>query len=152
MVFEIAQKFDIPIIGSGGIMGWKDAVEYAMAGASMFGVCTVGHLNGAGAYTKLIKDFGKYLAEKETSLERIRGLSLRRVEERKAKGLQAITEPVPPRIVAELCNACKTCEKSCIYGAITVEEIVKIDAGLCYGCGLCADVCPKGALRMRYFE
>ena len=152
MVFEIAQKFDITVIGSGGIMTWEDAVEYAMAGASMFGLCTVGHLKGAGAYTKLIKDFGKYLHEKGTTLEEIRGLAIRKVKERKAKGLQAITKPVPPRIIDERCNACKTCEKPCIYGAITVKEIVQIDAGLCYGCGLCADVCPKGALEMTYYR
>lgn len=46
MVFEIAQKFDITIIGSGGVSTWRDAVEYIMAGASMINVCTVGHAKG----------------------------------------------------------------------------------------------------------
>ena len=33
-VFEISSKFDIPIIGCGGISTWEDAVEFILAGAS----------------------------------------------------------------------------------------------------------------------
>lgn len=152
MVFEIAQNFDITIIGSGGISTWKDAVEYIMAGASMVGVCTVGHLKGFSAYTKLIKDLERYCEENSTTLEKIRGLTLRRVEERRERGLLAITKAVPPEIHEERCNACKICERSCIYGAITVNDVVHVDEDLCYGCGLCADVCPQNALVMLYFK
>jgi dihydroorotate dehydrogenase subfamily 1 len=151
MVFEIAQEFDIPIIGSGGISTWKDAVEYVMAGATMLGVCTVGHLKGEKSYAKIIEDLEKYCEDKGTTLDAIRGLSIRRVEERKEKGWQAITKPIPPKIIEEQCNACKLCEKSCIYDAITIGDIVGVDEQLCYGCGLCADVCPTGALEMQYY-
>lgn len=33
-VFEIASKYDIPIIGCGGVSTWEDAVEFILAGAS----------------------------------------------------------------------------------------------------------------------
>ena len=33
-VYEISSKFDIPIIGCGGISTWEDAVEFILAGAS----------------------------------------------------------------------------------------------------------------------
>lgn len=33
-VYEIASKYDIPIIGCGGISTWEDAVEFILAGAS----------------------------------------------------------------------------------------------------------------------
>jgi dihydroorotate dehydrogenase (NAD+) catalytic subunit len=33
-VYEIASKFDVPIIGCGGISTWQDAVEFILAGAS----------------------------------------------------------------------------------------------------------------------
>jgi len=151
MVFEIAQEFDIPIIGSGGIATWKDAIEYVMAGATMLGVCTVGHLKGEESYSKLIEGLEKYCEDKGTTLEALRGLSIRKVQERKEKGWQAITKPIPPRIIEEKCNACKLCEKSCIYDAITIGDVVQIDDQLCYGCGLCADVCPTGALELQYF-
>ena len=48
-VLEISRKVDIPIIGIGGIMDWKDAVEYMIAGASAFEIGTVNFINpGAG--------------------------------------------------------------------------------------------------------
>ena len=33
-VYEISSKYDIPIIGCGGISSWEDAVEFFLAGAS----------------------------------------------------------------------------------------------------------------------
>ena len=33
-VFEIAAKYDIPIIGCGGVSTWEDAIEFILAGAS----------------------------------------------------------------------------------------------------------------------
>tara|TARA_B100000614_G_C14476625_1_gene464876 strand:- start:547 stop:1131 length:585 start_codon:yes stop_codon:yes gene_type:complete len=33
-VFEIASKFDIPIMGCGGVSTWEDAVEFILAGSS----------------------------------------------------------------------------------------------------------------------
>ena len=33
-VYEISSKFDIPVIGCGGISTWEDAVEFILAGAS----------------------------------------------------------------------------------------------------------------------
>ena len=33
-VFEIASKYDVPVIGCGGISTWEDAVEFILAGAS----------------------------------------------------------------------------------------------------------------------
>jgi len=33
-VYEISSKFDIPVIGCGGVSSWEDAVEFMLAGAS----------------------------------------------------------------------------------------------------------------------
>ncbi len=33
-VYEISSKYDIPIIGCGGVSTWEDAVEFFLAGAS----------------------------------------------------------------------------------------------------------------------
>jgi ferredoxin len=152
MVFEIAETFSIPIIASGGILGWKDAVEYVMAGATGIGVCTVGHLQGMKRYTKLIADLEAYLREKKVSLEEIRGLAHRKVRERKEHGWAAITKPLAPVIAAENCTACRKCESSCIYGAISVEKTIRIDPSLCYGCGLCVETCAEGALSSPYYR
>lgn len=39
-VFKTREVLDVPIIGIGGIMNWQDAIEYAMAGASLLGLGT----------------------------------------------------------------------------------------------------------------
>lgn len=44
-VLEISRNVDIPIIGIGGIMNWKDAVEFMIAGASAFQIGTVNFIN-----------------------------------------------------------------------------------------------------------
>jgi len=44
-VLEISRTVDIPIIGIGGIMNWKDAVEFLIAGASAFQIGTVNFIN-----------------------------------------------------------------------------------------------------------
>lgn len=44
-VLEIKRNVDIPIIGVGGIMNWKDAVEFMIVGASAFQLGTVNFIN-----------------------------------------------------------------------------------------------------------
>lgn len=44
-VLEISRKIDIPIIGIGGIMNWKDAIEFMIVGASAFQIGTVNFIN-----------------------------------------------------------------------------------------------------------
>jgi len=44
-VLEIKRNVDIPIIGIGGIMNWKDAVEFMIAGASAIQLGTVNFIN-----------------------------------------------------------------------------------------------------------
>ena len=44
-VFEIKRNVDIPIIGIGGIMDWKDAVEFMIVGASAVEIGTVNFIN-----------------------------------------------------------------------------------------------------------
>ena len=152
MVYEIAETFTIPIIASGGIMGWEDAVEYLMAGAHGIGVCTVGHLQGMRRYPKLIADLETYFREKKVTPEGIRGLAHRKVRERKENGWAAITKPLLPVIAVDACTGCGKCERSCIYGAISVEKAVLIDPALCYGCGLCVATCTEGALALPYYR
>lgn len=38
MVYQVAQAVSIPILGMGGIVNWRDAVEYMLAGAQMVAV------------------------------------------------------------------------------------------------------------------
>jgi len=44
-VLEISRNVDIPIIGIGGIMNWKDAAEFMIVGATAFQIGTVNFIN-----------------------------------------------------------------------------------------------------------
>lgn len=46
-VLEIRQKVDIPIIGIGGIMNWKDVIEFMIAGSSAVQIGTLNFINPA---------------------------------------------------------------------------------------------------------
>ncbi len=58
-VLEIHQKVDIPIIGVGGIMNWKDIVEFMIVGASAVQIGTLNFIDPT-APIKIIEDLEKY--------------------------------------------------------------------------------------------
>jgi dihydroorotate dehydrogenase (NAD+) catalytic subunit len=45
MVYEVCKNVDIPVIGLGGIMDWKDAIEFIMVGATAVQVGTANFVN-----------------------------------------------------------------------------------------------------------
>ncbi len=154
MVMDVASTVDVPVIGTGGIAGWKDAIEYFMAGASAVGMTTVGHLRGMKAYKTILDGIQNYLEDHgHSSVEDIRGLTIRRIQERQANNLSAITKAIPPK-VTDLCNGCALCARVCVFDAITmVDKLAVIDDDKCYGCGLCVNVCGRpGAILQPYFE
>lgn len=70
-VLEISRNVDIPIIGVGGIMNWKDAVEFMIAGATAIQIGTVNFINPQ-AGIEIIEGLKNYCKQKEiTSLAEI---------------------------------------------------------------------------------
>jgi dihydroorotate dehydrogenase subfamily 1 len=154
MVLEIAASVDLPIIGVGGVSSAEDVVQYLMAGATLVGVCTAGHVNGIRRYSRIIVDLERLLEilGVESPAE-LRGLTLKKIAERREKNLQAVTEPVVPTVLVEACTGCGNCERVCVYGAAKViDKIARIDPELCIGCGLCVSVCPEDALVQEYYR
>lgn len=47
MVWQVAKAVSIPVIGLGGIMNWKDAVEFLLAGASAIQIGTANFIDPA---------------------------------------------------------------------------------------------------------
>lgn len=58
-VLEIHQKVDIPIIGIGGIMNWKDVVEFMIVGASAVQIGTLNFIDPT-APIKILDDLENY--------------------------------------------------------------------------------------------
>ena len=70
-VLEIKQSVDIPIIGIGGIMDWKDVIEFMIAGSSAIQLGTVNFIDPSAArkIIKALEDYCiKYGVEKISSL------------------------------------------------------------------------------------
>jgi len=61
-VLEIKQKVDIPIVGIGGIMNWKDVVEFMIVGASAIQIGTLNFIDPT-APGKMINDLENYCIE-----------------------------------------------------------------------------------------
>jgi dihydroorotate dehydrogenase subfamily 1 len=155
MTLEAAMFSGRPVIGIGGVSTADDVLQYVMAGATLVGVCTAGHMKGIGAYRDLIESLVVRMDELGiSSLEEVRGLTIRRIEQRRAQGKVAVTDPVVPTVRAENCTRCGACERVCAYGAITVanKSSAEIDEHACIGCGLCVSVCRFDALEQEYYD
>ncbi len=152
MVLEIAMSSKLPIVGVGGVTSAADVVEYLMAGATLVGVCTAGHLNSEKRYQKIIQELESHLETLgASSPAEIRGLALTRIEERKQRGKVAVTDPIVPAVEESKCSVCGKCETVCVYKAIVCGDSLTIDKKRCTGCGLCVSVCPTGALTQVYY-
>jgi dihydroorotate dehydrogenase subfamily 1 len=152
MVLDIATSTDLPIVGVGGVATASDVVEYIMAGATLVGVCTAGHLNGPVRYTRILRDLETLLRELGASSPAdLRGRTLQRIRERREKGWMAVTAPKVPVVDEQKCTGCGTCEKVCAYSAMKVNGKAHVTARECIGCGLCASACPEGAIALDYY-
>jgi len=60
MVWQVAQAVNIPVIGLGGIMNWKDAVEFLLAGATAIQIGTANFIDPA-VTIKVIDGINEYL-------------------------------------------------------------------------------------------
>lgn len=77
-VYDIADQFEIPIIGCGGVSNWQDAVEFFLAGASavQIGTAVAGDIEVFRSVTKGIEN---YLRKKNArSVKDIVGLAHRK--------------------------------------------------------------------------
>ena len=51
-------------------------------------------------------------------------------------------------VASELCVACQRCAEVCPTGAVTVEDVARVDAARCNGCGRCVAACHRGAISL----
>ena len=71
-VFEISKEVDIPIIGIGGIMDWKDVIEFMIAGSSAIQIGTLNFID-PGAPGKIIKQLEDFCIK--NNIEKISSLT-----------------------------------------------------------------------------
>jgi len=75
-VYEIAQTVDIPVIGCGGIMSWRDAVEFFLAGAWAVQVGSAIAYKDLAVFKEIVGGVERYLSRKGCrGVDEIVGLS-----------------------------------------------------------------------------
>ncbi len=62
MVHQVTRHIDIPVIGMGGIMGWKDAIQFLLAGARAVAIGSANFVNPR-APVQIIKGIEDYLRD-----------------------------------------------------------------------------------------
>lgn len=63
-IYELSNKFNVPIIGCGGVFSWEDAVEFMLAGASSFQVGTAIGYDGMSIFNSINSGIMNYLKKK----------------------------------------------------------------------------------------
>lgn len=75
-VYEISSKYDIPVIGCGGISTWEDAIEFILAGASAVQLGSAVGDNWISVFDEINKGIAKYMNQKGFSkIEEMVGLA-----------------------------------------------------------------------------
>ena len=75
-VYELAEKVKLPIIGVGGIMGWEEAVEFLLAGASAVQIGTAILRKDLNVFSEVTEGLASYLkANGFTNVSELVGLA-----------------------------------------------------------------------------
>lgn len=145
-VAEVKTAVRIPIIGSGGIANWRDAIEMMMWGADLVSACAAIMINGFDVIKNIVTGVEKYMQCKGyKSYSDVVGLALRYLKP--AAELKVI--PGYAVIDETRCNGCKRCIKIAHCFAITlVNGKAHVDHKACIGCGMCVSVCPRKAINL----
>lgn len=77
-VYEISREVDVPVIGCGGVVNWRDAVEFMLAGASAVQIGTAVAFKGLRVFKSVTRGIDTYLKKRGfDSVKEIAGLSHR---------------------------------------------------------------------------
>jgi dihydroorotate dehydrogenase (NAD+) catalytic subunit len=75
-VYDVYREISVPIIGTGGISTWRDAVQVMMAGATLYGVGSAVYKRGIGVFREIEQGIEWYVKKNRLqSAARIVGLS-----------------------------------------------------------------------------
>jgi len=147
-VAALAQAFEAPVSGVGGVTTWRDAAEFLLLGANHVQICSSVMARGYGLVDKLTEGLDDYMEQMGfSSVGQMTGLALKNLK--KFQDLDG-ERRVVAHINADLCTACDACRVSCLDSGR--QAILKrrgagyeVNAKKCTGCSLCFHICPVAA-------
>jgi dihydropyrimidine dehydrogenase (NAD+) subunit PreA len=164
-VADVAKDVGIPVAGVGGVVTWRDAVEFMLAGAGIVQVCTAAMRYGYDIVEELTEGLAQYLEDKGlSSPSDLVGKGLPNVVSHEALSRDY---RVVASIDEDLCVRCGGCVIACRDGGHQAIEfrgrlddrslsdaedarVPEVDDEKCIGCGFCRTVCPvDGCITMK---
>lgn len=144
MVAQTAKRVGVPIVGGGGIMNWRHAIEYMLWGAKLVTACTSLMWYGFELIPKILRGMENYL----------RGIGVNSYSELAGRALYNIRPAADLSMIAETpvldvneCTGCELCLRPGHCYAIHMENgLPRINVEDCLGCGVCVALCPRKAL------
>ena len=113
-IADVAKDVEIPVAGVGGVVTWRDAVEFLLAGAGIVQVCTAVMRYGYDIIEELTEGLALYLED---------------------KGLDSLAELVGKGLPNIVSHEDLTREHT---------VVASVDEDLCIGCGACVIACRDG--------
>ena len=150
-VIKVASAVKIPVLGTGGIMDWKQVVEMIMFGATATGLCTNVMIHGFEVLSEIEKKIGEFMDNAGFNrIEDFKGLALKNM---RSVSTEVEIIPVVANVDKDVCNGCGLCVKPAHCGlerrAIRiVEGKAEVEREQCLGCGTCFYICPTKAIYM----
>jgi len=141
------EKLGRPIMGSGGISTWRDALSFLLVGASAIQLCTAIMVGGHGIVGEINRGLGDWLDERGYgSIKEAVGLSLGNMTslgELERRKIYRVS------IDEDKCTRCGICVDRCPYWALSLGGSgIMVDGAKCDNCNLCASLCPVGAMSL----
>lgn len=143
---QIYQRVKAPVMSSGGIDTWEQAVQMMMWGAQAVSICTAVMWRGWDVVTKLVEGIEKFRKDQGyASTDGFVGASLKYLSTTDDLGLVAGHAVVNP----ERCNGCGLCLKPGHCDAVVMRDgKAYVLPEKCIGCSICASLCLRKAITM----
>ncbi|MGE5623549.1 MAG: hypothetical protein ACM3UP_00835 [Methanocella sp.] len=144
---QLAQRVKAPLMSSGGIDNWDQAVQMMMWGAKSVAVCTAVMWRGWDVVAKIVEGIERFRVEQGyASTDDFVGASLKYLSTTDDLGLvpgHALVDPAR-------CNGCGLCLKPGHCDAIELREgKAVVLPEKCLGCSICASLCLRKAITMK---